>query len=75
MQVLYYKGELKWNGGRAVERRTVKRDDGGSIPPTDVSKLRQFRKFTFGRDTKSRDTYVEVLRIFMFYKERVLADF
>ena len=29
------------NGGRAVERRTVNR--GGSIPPTAVSKLRQFR--------------------------------
>ena len=30
-------------GGRAVERRTVNRGDGGSIPPTAVSKLRQFR--------------------------------
>ena len=29
--------------GRAVERRTVNRGDGGSIPPTAVSKLRQFR--------------------------------
>ena len=29
-------------GGRAVERRTVNRGDGGSIPPTAVSKLRQF---------------------------------
>ena len=26
-----------------VERRTVNRGDGGSIPPTAVSKLRQFR--------------------------------
>ena len=31
------------NGGRAVERRTVNRGDGGSIPSTAVSKLRQFR--------------------------------
>ncbi len=35
----YYEG----SGGRAVERRTVNRGDGGSIPPTAVSKLRQFR--------------------------------
>ena len=31
------------SGGRAVERRTVNRGDGGSIPPTAVSKLGQFR--------------------------------
>ena len=31
------------SGGRAVQRRTVNRGDGGSIPPTAVSKLRQFR--------------------------------
>ena len=31
------------SGGRAVERRTVNLGDGGSIPPTAVSKLRQFR--------------------------------
>ena len=32
------------NGGRAVERQTVNRGDGGSIPPAAVSKLsRQFR--------------------------------
>ena len=30
------------SGGRGVERRTVNRGDGGSIPPTAVSKLRQF---------------------------------
>ena len=30
-------------GGRAVERRTVNRGDDGSIPPTAVSKLGQFR--------------------------------
>ena len=30
------------SGGRAVERRTVNRGDGGSIPPTVISKLRQF---------------------------------
>ena len=34
---------LLGRGGRAVERRTVSRGDGGSIPPTAVSKLRQFR--------------------------------
>ena len=31
------------SGGRAVERRTVNLGDGGSIPPTAVSKLSQFR--------------------------------
>ena len=31
------------SGGRAVECRTVNRGDGGSISPTAVSKLRQFR--------------------------------
>ena len=31
------------SGGHAVERRTVSRGDGGSTPPTAVSKLRQFR--------------------------------
>ena len=31
------------SGGRAVERRTVNRRDGGSIPPTAILKLRQFR--------------------------------
>ena len=31
------------SGGRAVERRTVNRGDGGSNPPTAVLKLRQFR--------------------------------
>ena len=31
------------SGGHAVERRTVNRGDGGSIPPTTVSKLGQFR--------------------------------
>ena len=31
------------SGGRAVERRTVNRGDGGSFPPTAVSKFRQFR--------------------------------
>ena len=30
------------SGGRAVECRTVNRGDGGSIPPTAVSKLKQF---------------------------------
>ena len=33
----------KLSGGREVECRTVNRGDGGSIPPTAVSKLRQFR--------------------------------
>ena len=36
-------GRLVRSGGRAVERRTVNRGDGGSIPPTAVSKPRQFR--------------------------------
>ena len=31
------------SGGRAVEARTVNRGNCGSIPPTAVSKLRQFR--------------------------------
>ena len=31
------------SGGRAVERRTVNRRDGGAIPPTAVSKFYQFR--------------------------------
>ena len=31
------------SGRRAVERRTVNRGDGGSIPLAAVSKLRQFR--------------------------------
>ena len=31
------------SGGRVVERRTVNGGDGGSNPPTTVSKLRQFR--------------------------------
>ena len=35
------------SGGRAVERRTVNRGDGGSIPPTAISKLRQFLHPTF----------------------------
>ena len=30
-------------GGCAAERRTVNRGDAGSIPPTAVSKFRQFR--------------------------------
>ena len=36
-------GCLWGSGGRAIERRTVNRVGGGSIPPTAVSKLRQFR--------------------------------
>ena len=31
------------SGGLAVERRSVNRGDGGLIPPTAVSNLRQFR--------------------------------
>ena len=34
---------MSQSGDRAVERRTVNQGDGGSIPPTAVSKLRQFR--------------------------------
>ena len=35
------------SGGHAVERLTVNRGDGGSIPPNAVLKLRQFRPPTF----------------------------
>ena len=44
------------SGGRVVERRTVNRGDGGSIPPTAVSKLSVIPHLpvSFGRDTKSR---------------------
>ena len=35
------------SGGKAVERRTVNRGDGGSITPVAVSKLRQFCNPTF----------------------------
>ena len=35
-------GDVVGSGGRAVERRSVNRGDGGSIPPTDITKLRQF---------------------------------
>ena len=31
------------SGGRVVECRTVNQGDGGSIPPTTISKHRQFR--------------------------------
>ena len=34
--------ETVGSGGRAVERRTVNRGDGGSIPPATVLKPRQF---------------------------------
>ena len=32
-----------WSGGCVVERRTVNRGGSGPIPPTAVSKIRQFR--------------------------------
>ena len=38
-----YVVEKKGSGGRMVERPTVNRGDGGSIPSTAVSKHRQFR--------------------------------
>ena len=38
-----YRANLWRSGGRAVERQIVNRGDGGSIPPTAISKLRQFR--------------------------------
>ena len=41
--LLWYVG----SGGRAVERQTVSRGDGGSIPPATISKLRQFFPPTF----------------------------
>ena len=34
---------LVGSGGCAVERQTVNRGEGGSIPPTAISKLWQFR--------------------------------
>ena len=39
------------SGGRAVERRTVNRGDGGSIPPTAISKFRQFRFACLSEET------------------------
>ena len=49
--------DLVGSGGHVVERRTVNRGDGGSIPPAAVSKLSQFRShhicLSFGGDTKS----------------------
>ena len=39
----YKKTSKQKSGSRAVERRTINRGDSGSIPPTAVSKLRQFR--------------------------------
>ena len=60
---LYLKKKLRHidvrSGGRAVERRTVNREDGGSIPPTAVSKLKQFHSpphvsVGFGRDINNR---------------------
>ena len=47
------------SSGHVVERHTVNRGDGSSVPPTSVSKLKAI-SFTphlpvsFGRDTKSR---------------------
>ena len=38
-----YSSHTSGSGGRAAERRTVNRGDGGSIPPIAISKLRQFR--------------------------------
>ena len=47
--------EERWSRGRAPDCQSR---DGGSIPPTAVSKLRQFRSphicLSFGIDTKSR---------------------
>ena len=43
-KVKFIHSKVKWFlSGCAVERRTVNRGDGGSIPPTAISKLRQFR--------------------------------
>ena len=51
-------GSCVGSGGRAVERWTVNRGDGGSIPPTAVSKLAisfiPLLSVSFGRDTKHR---------------------
>ena len=54
------------SGGHVVECRTVNRGDGGSIPPTAVSKLRQFLftphlPVSFGRDTKIRWSLLPVV--------------
>ena len=35
--------EHEGSGGRVVEPRTINRGNGGSIPPTSISKVRQFR--------------------------------
>ena len=55
---IVWKDVYVWSSGRAVERRTVNRRDGGSIPPAAVSKLTQFRSphicLSELRDTKSR---------------------
>ena len=42
-QAMARHSERMGSGGRAVERLTINREDGGSIPPTAVSKLRYFR--------------------------------
>ena len=59
--LIVYNMFITWplgSGSRQAERPTVNRGDGGSIPLTAVSKLRQFRSplicLSFGRDTKSR---------------------
>ena len=41
--MIHYEYEYGGCDGCSVERRTVNRGDGGSIPPAVVSKLRQFR--------------------------------
>ena len=46
------------SGGHAIERQTVNRGHGGSIPPAVVLKISEFCSphicLSFGRDTKSR---------------------
>ena len=46
--------ENRGSGGHAVERRTVSRGDGGSIPPAAISKLRQFLHPTFASVFRKR---------------------
>ena len=52
--VFHHVWEMVRSGGRAVERRTVNRGDGGSIPPTAVSKQFPHLPVSFGRESKSR---------------------
>jgi len=45
------------SGCRAIERRIVNRGDGSSIPPTAISKLRQFRSPLSEETLKAGDPF------------------